>query len=313
VALTSAFTTTAANATIELDQVSTFTGAVSLATNGATADATLINTAIALDLGTVTVGRNLVVESDAGNITQTGVLTVGGTALFTTSADNADITLNSANAITGAVSFVSTDTDNDNTEIVQYTGTGGVVLGTSTNSGLLTVVATTGNITQATGLALNSGTNINLTAAGNIDVDQLLTPGALNQKITLTGKDIKVGKTRIDRSGVSTGQLVLTSGFTAASINGFVGPGLNQTRSPGANPFITSDNRRITFNGQNFVGGLDVNSLDNFNILLPQTNVRQDTSEPLFVIEDDDDDDEERKKRRRTPTPSGVQTLGWIR
>jgi hypothetical protein len=87
-----------------------------------------------------------------------------------------------------------------------------------------------------------------------------------------------------------------------------VGPGLNQTRSPGANPFINSDNRSITFNGQNFVGGLDVNSLDNFNTLLPQTNVRQDTSEPLFVIEDDDD--EERKKRRSIPTPSGVQTLG---
>ena len=44
-----------------------------LATTGGTADATLSNVGRALILGTSTVGRNLVVEVDVGNITDTGI------------------------------------------------------------------------------------------------------------------------------------------------------------------------------------------------------------------------------------------------
>ena len=105
------------------------------------------------------------IVATTGNITQTGVLNVSSTASFTTSADNADITLNSANAITGAVTFVSTDTNTDNTEVVQYTGVGGVVLGGSTATGTLAIVATTGNITQ-TGV-LNVSSTASFTTSAN--------------------------------------------------------------------------------------------------------------------------------------------------
>ena len=39
----------------------------------------------------------------ASNLTQTGVLTVAGTSSFMTSANNADIVLNNANLLAGAV------------------------------------------------------------------------------------------------------------------------------------------------------------------------------------------------------------------
>src|SRR5260221_13426637 len=74
---TSSFTTTAGNAAITLDNASSYTGAVSLAPNG-TGNATLAGVTTALDLGTVTVGGNLVASS-AGAMTDSGVLTVTGT------------------------------------------------------------------------------------------------------------------------------------------------------------------------------------------------------------------------------------------
>ena len=52
---TSSFTTTAGNAAITLDNASSYTGAVSLATNG-TGNATLTGVTTALDLGASTVG-----------------------------------------------------------------------------------------------------------------------------------------------------------------------------------------------------------------------------------------------------------------
>src|SRR5260221_3797812 len=93
-----------------LDNASSYTGAVSLATNG-TGNATLTGVTSALDLGTVTVGGNLV-ASAAGALTDSGVLTVTGTSSFATTAGNAAITLNDANAFTGAVSLATNGTGN---------------------------------------------------------------------------------------------------------------------------------------------------------------------------------------------------------
>ena len=75
-------------------------------TIGATGNASLTNNLAGdLVLGTSTVGGVLTVVSSLGNLTQTGVLTVGTTSSFTTSAADATITLNSANLLTGAASL----------------------------------------------------------------------------------------------------------------------------------------------------------------------------------------------------------------
>src|SRR5260370_35594002 len=82
------------------------TGAASLTTSRANGNASLTN-AKATVLGASNVGGNLTVTDTVGNLTQNGVLTVGGTSSFTTSAANATITLNNANLLTGAASLRS--------------------------------------------------------------------------------------------------------------------------------------------------------------------------------------------------------------
>ena len=101
---TSSFTTSAAGATITLGSTNQLTGAVTLSTNGAGANASLTN-GKATVLAASSVGGNLAVTDTVGNLSQTGVLTVPGTASFTTSAAAATITLTQANLFTGAVSM----------------------------------------------------------------------------------------------------------------------------------------------------------------------------------------------------------------
>ncbi len=93
VAGTSSFTTSAANATMTLTSANLLTGAVALSTTGATGNASLTN-AKATVLDTTNVGGNLTVTASAGtSLTQIGVLTVGGTSAFTTSAANATMAI----------------------------------------------------------------------------------------------------------------------------------------------------------------------------------------------------------------------------
>src|SRR5260370_11951674 len=82
------------------------TGVTGLKTCGVTGNASLTN-AKATVLGASNVGGNLTVTDSVGNLTQSGVLTVGGTSSFTTSAANATITLTNANLLTGAASLTT--------------------------------------------------------------------------------------------------------------------------------------------------------------------------------------------------------------
>ena len=127
-----------------------------------------------LDAGASGVGGNLVIIADTGNITQdaasTAALTVAGTSAFTTSANDADITLtNTSNALSGTVTFTSTDTNSDNAEDVDFVNSVGVVLGGSTATGTLDVTASTGNITQ-TGALNVSGAASFTTSADDADI-----------------------------------------------------------------------------------------------------------------------------------------------
>ena len=88
---TSSFTTSAASATIALGSTNLLTGAVTLSTNGTGANASLTN-GVATVLAASSIGGNLAITDTVGNITQTGVLTVPGTATFTASAAAATIT-----------------------------------------------------------------------------------------------------------------------------------------------------------------------------------------------------------------------------
>jgi hypothetical protein len=78
-------------------------GTVALTTNGS-GNATVVNDA-GLDFAASTVRGNLAATANTGNIVDSGVLTITGTSSFTTSANNADITLDLANVLTGTVAL----------------------------------------------------------------------------------------------------------------------------------------------------------------------------------------------------------------
>src|SRR5262249_62108443 len=125
---------------------------------------------ITMERGTVleasSVGGNLTVTDTVGNLTQTGALTVGGTSSFTTSANNATITLtNTGNLLTGAASL-NTSGASGNASLTNNKATG---LGASNVGGNLTVTDTVGNLTQ-TGALTVAGTSSFTTSATNATI-----------------------------------------------------------------------------------------------------------------------------------------------
>src|SRR5215813_6517140 len=144
VAGTSSFTTSATDATITLTNTGNLlTGAASLNTSGTGGNASLTNNRATV-LEASNVGGNLVVTDRVGNLTQNGVLTVGGTSSFTTSASDATITLTNANLLTGAASLNTSGASGN----VSLTNARATVLGASNVGGNLTVTDTVGSLTQ---------------------------------------------------------------------------------------------------------------------------------------------------------------------
>jgi trimeric autotransporter adhesin len=198
---TSSFTTTAAANNITLSTTTNaFTGAVSFTTNGA-ADVAIDNGTTALNLGTVTVGQNLSATSGEA-ITDSGIITVGGTAAFTTDVSDKAITLDSQNAITGAVTFATMGTGGD---VSLDNGTTAISLGS--------VAGLAGDLTLLTDAAQTLSSAINLTGTGaslsitvdngnSLNVQAALTTGAGN--ITLSADD--------DVIFTAAGDLTSTSG-----------------------------------------------------------------------------------------------------
>ena len=127
------------------------------------------------------VGGNLSITATTGNITDNTALTVAGTSSFTTSANNADITLNNTNALTGAVALNTTGgtghatIDNGTTALnVAASSVGGNLTLTSgnvsgiTDSGTVTVGGNLATTTDANNGVINMGTlAVNGTVAVN--------------------------------------------------------------------------------------------------------------------------------------------------
>ena len=169
----SSFTTSEANADIELDQLNA-SGPISLNTNGQEGDARITN-ATEVNLGTSNVGGNLGATATTGNISDRGPVTVGGNSSFTTSEANADIELDQLNA-SGPISLNTSGQDGNAT----ITATE-VNLGTSNVGGNLSATATTGGI--STSGPINAGENITLEANQNITTGDITNPGG---EITIT-------------------------------------------------------------------------------------------------------------------------------
>ena len=182
---TSAFTTTAAGNNITLSTTTNaFTGAVSFSTNGA-ADVTVDNGTTALNLGTVTVGQNLLVTSGEA-ITDSGVITVGGTAGFTTDVADKAITLDSQNVISNNVSFTTSGTGGD---VTFDNGTTAIGIGTLTVGGDLSLLTDAAQTISSAITLTGAGAALGITVDGGnaLNVQAALTTNAGN--VTLSADD----------------------------------------------------------------------------------------------------------------------------
>ena len=215
IAGTSSFTTSATDATITLNNANAFTGAVALNTTGSTGHATVVD-ASGLNLAASTVGGNLSATATTGDMEDSGVLTIAGTSSFTTSANNADITLNNANAFTGAVSLNTTGSSAHATVV----DASGLNLAVSTVGGNLIATATTGNMEDA-GVLTIAGTSSFTTSATDAEIilnNANVFNGAVSLNTTGSGGHASIdgGTTALDIAASSVGgQLHLRSGHAS--------------------------------------------------------------------------------------------------
>ena len=91
---------------IPLDSLNAMTGGVRITHTGS-ANVAIDNGTTALNLGPVSAGQNFEARS-GGGITDSGVITVAGTSLFHSDFTGRGITLDSVNAMTGALSITHT-------------------------------------------------------------------------------------------------------------------------------------------------------------------------------------------------------------
>ena len=240
---TADFTASQANDDIVVNQLAA-TGVVTVSTNGATADATVVN-ASALALGASTVGRNLVATATTGNLTDAAAVTVGGNGTFTTSASGADITLD-ATAVTGAVGLNTAGATGD----ASFTHATGVNLNTSNVGGALTVVATTGNITDSGTVTVGGNSSFTTSQANDdIVVNQLAATGAVSLNTSGASGDATVVNAGALNLGASTigRNLAATSSTGNVTDSGTVtagGTGAFTAADPGDT--ITLDTLAIT-------------------------------------------------------------------
>src|SRR5262245_17686717 len=227
VAGTSSFTTSATDATITLTNTGNLlTGAASLNTSGASGNASLTNNRATV-LGASNVGGNLVVTDRVGNLTQGGVLTVGGTSSFTTSATDATITLtNNSNALTGAVSLNTSGAAGN----AQLTNALATVLGASTLGGNLTVqtdsISVSGPVNASgqtvTLVPLTSSTAMTLGAAGGLalsqtDLDNITASTLVFGSTGSTGGITVGGPVTLATTGLTNLSLITTGGITVSN------------------------------------------------------------------------------------------------
>ncbi len=246
---TSSFTNSVSGQTITLGSNNLLTGVVSLNTTGASSNATLVN-AQATNLGASTVGGNLTVtDKTAGSITQTDVLTVGGTSSFTDSVSGQTITLTQANLLTGAVTLNTTGASGNASLTNDLAG--GTTLGTSTVGGSLTVVNTLGNLSQTAGILTVTGVSS-------------FTDSASNATITLGSANALTGAVTLSTTGAS-GNASLTNNHATVLAASSVGGNLAVTNSTG----------NLTQTGVLTVGGTSsfTTSASNATITLTQANL----------------------------------------
>jgi len=231
---------------ITLNQANDFTGAVSLSNIGT--NAVTIDDVNDLLLGTVSIVAGDLDVDNAGTITQSGLISVGGnTVLDNSDGDNADITLaNNNNAFTGTVTF-STDTGSD----ISIADTTAFDLGALAVNSL--IVSAGGDISDSGLLDIATTASLATTAANaNLVLDQasdidgalsITTHGTGTASVTNLTDAIELGMVSSAGLTVEADGAITQSG--AATISGDA----SFTNTSGDNAAISLNNSSNSFGG----------------------------------------------------------------
>lgn len=238
---TASFSTEAPGSGITLANAgNAIAGSVTLATPG---NATLTN-GIAIDLGASSIGGNLALTAQSGDVGESGPLTVAGTVTVTTAAPGANISLSDPNNRLSDTINLQASGNVDLTNDAGVTSLGTVVAG-----GSLTVDSIGGNLSQAPGGIVAAGwtssfsadapgSSVALTNAGNAlngPVSVIASGNAdLTNSIATTLADV--------RAGGSLG-VTVTNGDLAQTSTGTVEAGWTSafaTEGPGATITLTN-------------------------------------------------------------------------
>ena len=227
-----------------------FLGSVSL-NNSGDHNVTLVNSG-ALKLGTSTVGSGaLNINANAGDITQTGSLSVDGIAEFT-AADGQNIILDNAdNNLNGALNF-SAITDTDKLKDITISNTGSIDLGNIDIDGTLTATSTAGDITQSTALIVGGNATFSLANLSSIKLINeqnnlqgtvtfaALDGGQLNNVGFTNNRDINLGALNITGNLIidSSGEIQQNGSLQVAELADFTAAGAI-TLTDSANQFDT--------------------------------------------------------------------------
>ena len=279
----STFNASDLDANIILDNSgNTFNGDVSFAGAGGLANVTLVDTT-GVDLQLLTLSENLSITS-GGAVTDSGVLEIVGTT--TISAVGQNITLDSANLFTGAVSLTGANVAVTNADPA------GLILGTTTATGTFDATATTGNITQSgainvTGASTftgDSGFSISLDQSANVltgSVEFVASTGILNN-VTL----VDTTALQIQDGLILGGDFVLTAaGITqgAGLLDGITIAGTT-TLNGGTGAIV------LTNSGNSYLGTVTITggtSADMFIALADKANLGAVTTSGTFTLQTD--------------------------
>ena len=206
----SRFEMKSADETILLDQLNA-AGPIALFTQGASGDATVVNST-QVDLATSNVGGNLNVTANVGGIVDSGTVTVAGTGGFRSQQANEDVVLDQLN-VSGAISLLTTGPNGDATII----NTTQVDLAASDVGGNLDVTATTDGIVDS-GTTTVAGTSdfTSLESGADVLLDQLNVSGSIS--VLTTGPDGDA--TLVNAVGIDFSDSVIDGRLTAAATTG---------------------------------------------------------------------------------------------
>ena len=231
---------------ITLDQANEFSGAVSLSNSGA--NNVTIDDANDLVLGTVSIATGNLNVDNAGTITQTGVVSVGGnTVLDNSDGDNADITLaNANNVFTGTATF-TTDTGSD----ISISDNTAFDLGALSVNSLS--VSAGGDISDSGVLDISTTATFTTTAAnGNVVLDQASDiDGTLSLTTHGTGTTSVINLTDTIELGAvtSAGITIEADGAITQSAAATISGDASFSNTDATNAAITLNNASNSFGG----------------------------------------------------------------